>query len=181
MLRILVTFFLLTETVVLVHLLQRGAPLLLREPGECPIEAGTPSPAYHLHCTLRPPSGFDQMVESAANEFGIDPRLLATTVYRESGCNASALGASGDVGLTQIVPKVWGHALKDAGIIYSTSDLWDPTTNLRAGAWILSQLSEDADGSLWGTFRRYNGVGPRAKKYAHEQVQAFLRLWPDSV
>lgn len=179
MLRILVTSLLLAETALLVHLL-RDVPSQ-GEPEECPIESSVLPPAYSQHCNFHPPSGFDQMVQDAAKEFGIDPRLLATTVYRESGCNASALGASGDVGLTQIVPKVWGRALKNAGIIHATGDLWEPRTNLRAGAWILAQLSEDAEGSLWGIFRRYNGVGPRAKKYAHEQVQAFFHLWPESV
>ena len=135
--------------------------------------------SFSANCTSTPPKDFDVLVQAAAFEFGVDPRVLATTVYRESDCNARALGSSGEIGLAQIHPKVWAEALIEAGVIRRTKDLWQPFTNLRASAYILARLSDDAGGNLRGTFRRYNGSGPKARKYAHEQVRAFASLWSE--
>lgn len=172
-LRILVTALLAVEVAILVAIVTQPVEVE-RTFEEC--EAPLPVMTYSTHCDRLPPVGFDEMVEDAAAEFGVDPKVLATTVYRESDCDPKALGSSGDVGLTQVVPKVWAKTLKQEGIIEDASDLWDPLTNLRASAYILSRLSADAGGDLWGTFRRYNGAGPRAKKYATEQVQMYLSL-----
>lgn len=177
-LRVLVTALLAAEVAVIAAFVAQPVEQE-RSFEECPDPL--PVRTYSVHCDRTPPVGFDEMVEDAAAEFGVDPKVLATTVYRESDCNPKALGSSGDVGLTQVVPKVWAKTLKQEGIIVDTSDLWDPLTNLRASAYILSRLSADAGGDLWGTFRRYNGAGPRAKKYATEQVQAYTARWGSSV
>lgn len=135
------------------------------------------TPTFAPRCPHSPPLGFDAMVREAAATYGVDPRVLATTVYRESGCREDALGAVGEVGLSQIYPKVWLEALQSEGLVTTADDLWDPATNLLAGAYVLAQAQEAAGGDLAGTFRRYNGSGPKARRYAREQVEKFSDLW----
>ena len=176
LLRILVTALVLMEVVAVVRVLDtptapEASPIVTEQAPE-PV-------SFSEHCRKAAPSHFDVFIRAAAFEFGVDPRILATTVYRESACNPKALGSSGEIGLAQVHPKVWTKTLAKNGIIRRARDLWDPYTNLRASAWILSKVSESAKGDLHGTFRRYNGAGPAARKYASEQVEVFATLWTE--
>lgn len=173
--RLAATVIVLAELAVLSRVAAQGDPAPVAAPPQR-IEARRPT-AFSAHCDHAPPVLFDQMVEAAAVESGIDPRLVAVTVYRESDCDPAALGSSGEVGLGQVHPKVWTASLVAAGIVRRAEDLWDPWTNLRATSHILAHLRMKADGQLLGMFRRYNGSGPRARAYAHEQVRAFSSLW----
>ena len=141
--------------------------------GECEVETG---PDYAAACDLTPPAGLSRMVEAAATEYGVDPKLVATTVYRESDCDQHATGSSGEIGLGQVHPKVWLETLKEAGIARAAHELYDPMTNLRATAYILHILEGRAD-SREELFRLYNGSGPQAKKYGREQVAAYRSIW----
>lgn len=129
---------------------------------------------FATHCGVQPPFRFDLHLRAASVEFGVDPRILATTVYRESRCDSKALGSSGEIGLGQVLPRVWTRTLRARGILRSATDLWEPKTNLRAAAFILSTL--DGKG-LHDLFRRYNGSGPAAERYAREQVRTHTTLW----
>ncbi len=130
-------------------------------------------PSWQEECKFKPPENLTELVLESAQEFGLDPRILAVTVHRESGCDPWAYGAVGEIGLTQILPKYWVSDLKKQKILNRSQELWDPRTNLRASAWILSTLLERGE-SKFEMFRRYNGRGPKARKYAQEQQQA---LW----
>lgn len=128
-------------------------------------------------CKALPPEGFSDLIQEVSAEYSLDPKILAVTVYRESGCDQWALGSSGEIGLTQVLPKVWLADLKEAGIVKRPQELWEPRNNLRASAWILSSLHKKADGNLFSMFRRYNGQGAKARKYAKEQKQALTELF----
>lgn len=133
------------------------------------------SKSYSQGCVFRSPNNFDQLLVEAAKEFDLDPNILAVTVYRESGCDAWAYGSSGEVGLTQVTPKYWLRDLQEQGILSRTQELWDPQTNLRASAWILNTLKKEGL-SEYQMFRRYNGKGDKARRYAREQQTALLKL-----
>jgi len=130
-------------------------------------------------CTFPHVAGYSAMVEAAANLHGINSRLLALTTYRESGCNVLALGAADEIGLTQVNPKVWVKKLIREGIITEQNDLWNPVINLQAGAYILSRNAKRAKGDAWGTLRRYNGAGPKARAYATAQVSSYKEFWTE--
>lgn len=141
---------------------------------ECPVDLAGPD--YTAGCHTTPPKGFNQALVEAAAEYGVDPWVLAVTVYRESGCDQYALGAAGEVGLTQVNPTVWMPTLKAEGIAARPQELYDVKVNLRASAHILAYSYKAASGSLFGTFRRYNGSGPKARLYAREQVAAYTQI-----
>ena len=130
---------------------------------------------YKLHCDRTPPGDLNSLIDEAAAEFEVDSWMLAATVYRESDCREGVTGSSGEIGLTQVNPKVWLKTLKAENLVAQEKDLFDPRTNLRSSAFILNQLSSQAD-SEWGVFRRYNGSGPKARAYATEQVAALAVL-----
>lgn len=182
LIRTILILALMVNIAIVVGLARGPAPLDESAPPEMtytPVTLPAAGPTYTSYCEEAPPKNFDEIVESAAAEFEIDPRVLATTVYRESACDQKALGSSGEIGLAQVHPRVWTGALKEAGIIRSSKDLWRPRTNLRAAAWIIASLSEDEGADLWDVFRRYNGSGPKANQYASGQVKLFRALWAE--
>ena len=93
-------------------------------------------------------------------------------MYIESGCDASALGKSGDTGLTQIMPRIWGDSLREEGL----EDLWSPEENLRAGAFVLSEMSLRSS-TTREAIRRYNGTGKRAQRYLEKHARLYESIW----
>lgn len=134
---------------------------------------------FSRHCGGEPPADFDRLVYEAGKAWGVNPRLIALTVYRESRCMAGAFGASGEIGLGQINPGVWESHMIEVGLIKSKEDLWDPRKNLEATAYVLGEAYRYADGDVQDAVRRYNGSGPRARKYAREQVQRYREIWSE--
>ncbi len=132
---------------------------------------------FSRHCDFDPPEGFNDLVYKVADHWSINPRMLALTVYRESGCDTGALGAAGEIGLGQVHPKVWKDTLLDGGIIESVVDLYEPEVNLHAVAFILGEMDRMADGDTLDALRRYNGSGSRARKYAREQSALYEAMW----
>lgn len=127
-------------------------------------------------CHQSYPEGFDDMIHEVAREYHMNPRTLALTALRESGCNPRARGGSGEIGLMQINPKVWRTHLSEKGL----TDLWDPMTNLRAGAYILTKM-RNRSRTYREAIRRYNGAGPKARRYASEQTQLYRNLFQEAL
>ena len=179
----LVLLCLLVQVALVYHHLKGVVPAEVEKPfvADFEIQVQEPEPEpqglpdYTADCKSPPPKNLTKIIIEESRTFGLDPRILAVTVHRESGCDPKALGSSGEIGLTQILPA-WSAKLQKAGLIKKTRDLWDPRTNLRASAWIFSRLSVAAEGSLWGMFRRYNGSGKKAEAYATDQKRALRRL-----
>lgn len=133
-------------------------------------------PDFAHYCDRKAPKDFNRLVLEAATEFDLDPWILAVTVYRESDCRERAKGSSGEIGLAQVNPSVWAETLVAEGFIARESDLYDPRTNLRSAAWILAKLRQQVEGDELSLFRRYNGAGKKADRYATEQLAVLYEL-----
>lgn len=95
---------------------------------------------------------WESQIRQAAKEAGIDPRLLAAVVARESGGDPNARSEAGALGLAQLMPAT----AESLGV----TDPADPMQNLRGGAMYLKQLSDKYQGDLPRTLAAYNfGMG----------------------
>jgi len=92
----------------------------------------------------------------AAVDYHVPSRLLSALVFVESSCNPDAVSKRGAIGLTQVNPQVW-H--------YSSDDLHDPETNLRAGTRILASYIQQS--GLREGLHRYNGLGDPSNTYSN--------------
>ena len=115
---------------------------------------GTPNLAEHI--------------ESVAQDYGIEKTLILSVVVQESTCRPNALGASGDTGLMQIVPK-WHQ---DRIIELSVEDLFDPVQNLTVGSDYLSSLG--VEGNPHRALVIYNG-GYKAPPVSYSYADSVLR------
>ena len=136
-----------------------------------------PPENFAQHCDIEPPDGFNRMITEAAEATGVNPRVIALTVYRESRCKVNALGAVGEIGFGQVYPAIWVTVLTEQGIIESVDDLYDPGVNLRATGFILGEVHRYAKEDPRDALRRYNGSGPAARRYAREQSLRYQSLW----
>jgi len=90
---------------------------------------------------LRYPLEYEHIVTGHAENYDLDPALLAAVIYRESKFDASAKSSSGAIGLMQLLPDTAkGIALHTGGSQFEVSDLWDPEINVRYGAFYLRRL-----------------------------------------
>lgn len=91
--------------------------------------------------------------EQAAEKFNLDPSFIAAVASVESSFNPKAVSSSGAVGLMQIK---WPQTAKELGV-NSRSDLFDPCTNIDAGANYLANLIGRFKSKLFALAAYYQG------------------------
>jgi soluble lytic murein transglycosylase len=113
---------------------------------------------------------YDKLIETVAAEHQLDPMLVKAVVWRESRFDRAKVGSAGERGLMQVAPKAateWAHEHKVAD--FNFEKLFDPKTNLEAGAWYLRRAVEH-----WQTqpdplplaLAEYNAGASRAQRWA---------------
>jgi peptidoglycan lytic transglycosylase len=87
------------------------------------------------------PLRYEQIIRGHAQNYDLDPALLAAVIYQESKFKANARSSSGAIGLMQLLPDTAkGIALHTGGSQFRVDDLYDPEINVRYGAWYLRRL-----------------------------------------
>ncbi len=89
----------------------------------------------------RYPLRYEHVIVGHAQNYDLDPALLAAVIYRESKFDPDARSRSGAVGLMQLLPSTAkGIALHTGGTRFVVSDLTNPEINVRYGAFYLRRL-----------------------------------------
>ena len=87
------------------------------------------------------PLRYEQIVRGHAQNYSLEPALLAAVIYQESKFRPDAKSSSGAIGLMQLLPDTAkGIALHTGGSNFRVDDLYDPEINVRYGAWYLRHL-----------------------------------------
>jgi soluble lytic murein transglycosylase len=113
---------------------------------------------------------YDQLIRATATANQLDPMLVKAVVWRESRFDPRKLGAARERGLMQvseIAAQEW--AKENHRENFQVEELFDPATNLRAGAWYLHRAI-----SHWQQMRdpvpfalaEYNAGASRAQRWA---------------
>jgi soluble lytic murein transglycosylase len=94
----------------------------------------------------RYPLRYQQIVVGHAENYRLEPQLLAAVIYQESKFDADAVSKSGAVGLMQLLPATaQGIADRTGGSGWHERDLLDPELNVRYGSWYLRHLLDKYD------------------------------------
>ena len=123
---------------------------------------------------------YSSIIDTAAEEHGIDANLLKAVIATESAGRPNAVSSKNAKGLMQIIDST----AADLGI----TDVWDPEQNIRGGAKYLRQLLDRFDGDARlavasynagpGTVERHNGVPPiRETRDYVQRVMRYLELF----
>jgi soluble lytic murein transglycosylase len=106
------------------------------------VQAAEPSWYYRL----RYPLAYESIVRGHAENYSLDPALLAAVIYQESKFDTEARSKAGAVGLMQLQPETArGIALRTGGSKFHVDDLTNPEINVRYGSWYLRHLLDKYD------------------------------------
>ena len=119
---------------------------------------------------------FSELINAAAQKYGIDPALLRGLIKQESGFNPNAGSPAGAQGLCQLMPGT--------AAALGCTNVHDPVQNIDAGARYLRQQLDAFGGDVTkalaaynagpGAVKRYGGVPPYAETQNYvRQVQAY--------
>ena len=90
---------------------------------------------------MRYPLRYEAILRAHADNYGLEPSLLAAVVYSESKFDPNAKSSAGAIGLMQLLPETaQGIADHTGGGNWKASDLYDPELNVRYGAWYLARM-----------------------------------------
>ena len=90
---------------------------------------------------MRYPLEYEHIVVGHAENYELDPALVAAVIYRESHFDPNAVSESGAVGLMQLLPSTAdGIAELTGGTAFRPDDLYDPEINVRYGSFYLRRL-----------------------------------------
>jgi soluble lytic murein transglycosylase len=112
---------------------------------------------------------YDKLIASVAEEHQLDPMLVKAVVWRESRFDRDKVGTADERGLMQVAPKAaaeWAHEHKIDN--FKLEQLFEPKTNLEAGAWYLRRAID-----RWQTqsdpvpfaLAEYNAGASRAQRW----------------
>ena len=126
-----------------------------------------------LASRMQKASGFDELIESSAREFSVDPRLVKSVMLVESGFNPQAISRKGARGLMQLMPETAAeHGVR-------MSDIHDPERNIAAGTQHLSRLLSYYGGDLVKTLAAYNAGEAAVDRYGgvppYDETQLYVR------
>ena len=95
---------------------------------------------------MRYPLRYEEIVRGHAENYRLEPQLLAAMIYQESKFDPEARSSSGAVGLMQLLPETGqGIADRTGGDSWRPEDLLIPELNVRYGAWYLRHLLDKYD------------------------------------
>jgi soluble lytic murein transglycosylase-like protein len=100
-----------------------------------------------------PLASVQPMVDTYAERYDLDPRLVHAVIRAESGYNPHARSGKGAMGLMQLMPAT----AEDLRV----ADPYDPASNIAGGTQYLRALLDRFDGNLEWALAGYN-AGPEA-------------------
>ena len=117
---------------------------------------------------LRYPLRYEQIVVGHAENYELEPQLVAAVIYQESKFDADAVSASGAVGLKQLLPETGqGIADRTGGENWKPEDLKNPELNIRYGSWYLRHLI-DKYGNVELALAAYNAGQTNVDRWREE-------------
>jgi soluble lytic murein transglycosylase len=119
---------------------------------------------------------FDNLIRNVATEHQLDPMLVKAVVWRESRFDPHKLGSAGERGLMQVSDRAAREWVRETHVQnFQAEDLFNPRTNLEAGAWYLRravQHWEHQSRPLAFALAEYNAGASRAQRWANNNASA---------
>lgn len=104
------------------------------------------------------PIEYKEIVFKYANEYNVDPYLVAAIIKTESNFKPQAKSPQGAIGMMQIMPETGAWVSSQINLTnYSKSKLNDPEVNIKIGTWYISSLKKEFNDDMILALAAYNG------------------------
>jgi soluble lytic murein transglycosylase len=122
------------------------------------------------------PVKYKSEIDKYAEEFSLQPELLAAVIYVESRFDKYSISSKGAVGLMQLMPSTSYWVAEKLGYKdFSLKDLDDPDLNIKFGSWYFSYLYQKFDHNLIKTIAAYNAGETNVRKWLANGWSAELK------
>lgn len=106
----------------------------------------------HVLQQMRYPLHHRESIQRYAEEYRVNPHLVAAVIFAESRFRPEALSQRDARGLMQILPSTGEWAAARMGLAdFSEEQLYEPAFNIRIGTWYLSNLARQFGADLQRT------------------------------
>lgn len=112
------------------------------------------------------PFPYRELVRREANEWGIDPLILAAIIRQESAFKSDIVSRAGAIGLMQVMPPTGAQLARRHGPSpFTDGSLTRPEVNLHLGAAFFVDMSARYDNDLPLVLSAYNAGPTRANRW----------------
>ncbi len=101
------------------------------------------------------PIKYKKTITSYCKEYGVEEALVYALIKTESNFDEKASSKANAKGLMQLTDETFSFCIKNLGISNSPG-IYNAKTNIRAGIWYLSYLTEKYDGNTENALAAYN-------------------------
>jgi len=103
------------------------------------------------------PIHYRDRIDRQAQEFQMDPMLIAAVIRVESKYQSDVVSGKGAVGLMQIMPETGQWIAERLNLIgFEAEQLKNPEINIHMGTWYLSYLRDEFGGDTIKALAAYN-------------------------
>lgn len=117
----------------------------------------------------------------AAASYPWDARIFHALVREESNFNPQIKSHAGACGLSQLMPGTASGCAKRMGLSFRSSDIWDPATNLKIGAWYLDTLHSRYKGNSAVALSAYNAGEGNADRWLAAAPDSPTDMYVESI
>lgn len=118
---------------------------------------------FNAAIVFRYPLKFRGAIDAACAEFGVSRRLVASVIWTESKFRPQATSRKGAAGLMQLMPATAEYLCARLGVPYDGARLYEPSYNIRLGAYYLGELLSRYDETY--ALAAYNAGETKAKEW----------------
>ncbi len=138
----------------------QGAANMITAAGLSTVQA----PAYIAR--MRYPLFYLETLQRIAQEYDLDPLLLASLIRHESLFNTNATGGAGEKGLTQVIPSTGEYIAEQINWPdYQHRDLFRPHAGIEFGAYYLSEQMQRFNRNPYAALAGYNAGPGRSQQW----------------
>ncbi|PTV95651.1 soluble lytic murein transglycosylase [Halanaerobium saccharolyticum] len=122
------------------------------------------------------PVKYQKEIDKYAEEFSLEPELLAAIIYVESRFDKYSISPRGAVGLMQLMPATAHWVAEELGYEnFNVKDLDNPDLNIKFGSWYFAYLYQKFDQDLIKTIAAYNAGESNVRKWLNNGWSADLK------
>ncbi|MEC9488165.1 MAG: lytic transglycosylase domain-containing protein [Halanaerobium sp.] len=116
------------------------------------------------------PFHYRKLINLYADEYNLDPYLVAAIIFVESHFDSRAVSVKGAIGLMQIMPATGSWAARQMGLDLQEGDLFEPEINIQVGCWYLGDLFQEFDNNPYLVLAAYNGGKGNVRRWLEEGI-----------